>query len=469
MTVKIVRELATKFGVVNDKKSARETLQLMAKLKKAAVGLGAAFSLGQAVQAVRRLSEETRQLGDDLDKLSLKTGFSTDTIQELGFAADQQGVSFGTFANSLVVLQTRVAKAIKGNVEYARTFGQLGIDVFEARDNIEGAFLQIADAIVRVNDRGEQLRLLQSAIGDEGRDLVKLMLGGSQGIRELTALARKLGLVMSDELIDQSQKYTGEQAILQGAIRGVKNEISEELIPAMRRLNDVMFQFVSRNGVAIGGFIGGVIAPVVRQLASEFEVIGAMFDSFVDFVKFLDGTTEEWVALATIIGSVVAPAFTALLAVVTGVWDLVVSLFQFITGKKIQETFFGVAFFDPLREDLIEFVDNLNAFIDSVSASISNFFTPEGFKDFMFGQLEDLATLGGLLGPSESIESSSSVNNNVSSSRDLTLNSSINVVGSTNQVLADIVQNSFNSLSDFWRTSISGAAVAPELPQGLIR
>lgn len=215
-------------GVEQSKKKVRE-------LKKVA---GSGFSLGKVSGAGALIASLTAisQKYDRIGKLTKRFGLdSVETLQGLGFAAEQNGSDIETLAKALQQGNRSAIEAAQGNATYQRSFEALGISVDAfAKLNQEEQFLAIADAISVAEDKNEALANAQNLLGRSAGELMPLLRQGSAEIRELA------------------------ESI---------NTLNDAEIANLERFNDSLNK-IKTNSAAAAGSIFSVLIPAIESLGS---------------------------------------------------------------------------------------------------------------------------------------------------------------------------------------------------------
>jgi hypothetical protein len=196
----------------------------------AAAGVGAIVGLGAIVRS-------TAEAGAHVKDLSNKLGVSTQALQELEYAAKLDGIDFESLTTGLRMLSRGVQEAKDGSTEFAATFRKLHIDPKFSNDT-EEMLKQVADAFAdgKLKTQAEKTSVAMQLFGRSGTELIPLLEEGADGIEELRARARELGIVMSDETIAASAKFDDTLDDLGFALRGLKFAIGTPLIGAFTKL-----------------------------------------------------------------------------------------------------------------------------------------------------------------------------------------------------------------------------------------
>lgn len=177
-------------------------------------GMTAAAGIAGATLAIRGM-QSALKFADDLDAMATKIGITAEQLQELTFAAHENDITTQELEGSLRGLNATLGayKAGVGDAKVKKVFEALGITRESLKDVRNAAdFLPIlADKIAGLQTTAERVKIAK-ALGAE--ELVPMLEKGSEAIREQTDRARKLGLVMSDELAKDAAEASRELEIM---------------------------------------------------------------------------------------------------------------------------------------------------------------------------------------------------------------------------------------------------------------
>lgn len=131
------------------------------------------------------------QMGDELDKLSTRTGFTVEQLSGLKHAAGLSDASMEDLEAGLRGMEKSITKG-------GKAFQALGIDLDQLRKQSPAEqFGSIADAIAAVRDPTQRAALAMQVLGKGGTALLPMLAGGRKGLNEMAAEAERLGLIMT--------------------------------------------------------------------------------------------------------------------------------------------------------------------------------------------------------------------------------------------------------------------------------
>ena len=207
----------SKFGKVADKMLAGVTVA----------------AIGMVVKKVGDMVVATAQATDRVDKMSQKIGISRTAFQEWDFILSQSGASVDGLQMGVKTLSNAADEARKGTALYADAFDRLGVSVTDANGNMkdqETLFNEVFKALANVDNQTERTAIANKLLGRSATELAPAFNAGADAIEDMRSKAHQLGLVMSDELVDQGVVLTDNIDKLKRAYKGWKNEALEPLL-----------------------------------------------------------------------------------------------------------------------------------------------------------------------------------------------------------------------------------------------
>lgn len=131
--------------------------------------------------------------GDQLDKMSQRTGASVSFLSEMGFAAEQSGASIESIEKAMLKMNRRLGRLTSIGGEAGAAMEELGLSVDEIRQmNPEERFFALGKAIKNYGDDAAAAGLAQRAFGIGVDDLLPLFKQGEDGIEKLRQKFRDL-------------------------------------------------------------------------------------------------------------------------------------------------------------------------------------------------------------------------------------------------------------------------------------
>jgi len=274
----------------------------------AAAGLQKGLEIGlQAISSgfdyVRDSVQHVIDTGSKWKDMSEKFGVSAEALSSLGYAAETTGADIDTIGRAM---QFAAKSADTGS----KAFDELGVSTRNADGTIKNSeqlFLDTADAISGVASDTEKVRLAQEAWGKGGADLIPMLKGGADSIRDLQEEARRLGIVYTDDMANSADAAGDAQLRFNKALEGIKTQVVLQALPKITDLFEDLSVWLSSNKdlvSALGGmftkFAGGVVAAaevvtgVSQKHVDIIEGLGhSGSDAMDDFIAYLDFTNNK--------------------------------------------------------------------------------------------------------------------------------------------------------------------------------
>lgn len=221
------------------------------KTQKIARKAGLAFLAGGTAiaAALSGVVFQAARAGDELDKMSLRTGETVENLSRLGFAADISGTSLQAVEMGIRRLTRNMNDFKDGTGEAAEAFERLGIDVMaptgELRTSLD-VITEVADKINALGSEAEKTALAQELFGRSGANLLPLLKQGSAGIQELMDRADELGVVMSTKAASASAEFTDKMTELTTSLKMAGVELGQALLPAAQKIVEEFTKLISK-------------------------------------------------------------------------------------------------------------------------------------------------------------------------------------------------------------------------------
>ncbi|OHB50516.1 MAG: hypothetical protein A2Y10_18125 [Planctomycetes bacterium GWF2_41_51] len=190
--------------------------------------------------------------GDNIAKMSRRTGIAVESLSALGFAAEQEGSSLETVEKGIRRMQQSILDANMGLKTATDIYGQLGLSAksFEGL-NPEEQFRLLADSLSQIEDPSKRAAIAMRIFGRSGTALLPLFERGAAGMDELMKEAKELGLVLSSE--DAAS--------------------AEELNDALNRMwRTIKMSYAN---------LGAAIAPIITDLSNKIALVIAKTSNWI--------------------------------------------------------------------------------------------------------------------------------------------------------------------------------------------
>jgi hypothetical protein len=187
--------------------------------------------------ALRHFRSEAERL-DKIGKISIRLGIGVEELSGLQFAAEQSGIAVAQFNMGLQRMTRRMSEAANGTGEAKDAIKELGLDAKQLRDAGPGeALLQVADALARIKNPTDRLRLAFKLFDSEGVSMLQLFSKGRAGLEEMLDKAREVGATVDREMVDRFTEMNDRVNEMKTAWSAMAREIESTVAPVVTALS----------------------------------------------------------------------------------------------------------------------------------------------------------------------------------------------------------------------------------------
>ena len=273
------------------KKFQRQASKSLSVLKGGLIALG----VGIAAFSVKAI-QDYASVGDEIDKMSKRTGFSAESLSKLRFAAEQSGAELATVEKGAKRMASVLLDAEDGLAETTRALDHLNLNVTDFTGlNPEQQFFKFADALAKVEDDSKRAALAQDIFGRAGTELLPLFREGEEGLAALAAQAEKLGIVYSQEAAEDAAAFKDAQNALGKALQGF---LAKGIAPLLPKLTELINKVVENEELlrAMGSaalYVAQGIIDFIEEVEAAVKGIQDFIDLIKDFVKEVDKALDK--------------------------------------------------------------------------------------------------------------------------------------------------------------------------------
>ena len=280
-------------------------------------GMGAAI-LAPFTGSVKHFAK----FGDELDKMSQRTGVAAPALAELGFAAEQSGTDLNKVENAVRTMQKTIGDADQGLAGAVDALDELGLSATQLEGMTpEDQFQAIADRVGAIEDPTKKAAAAMDVFGARTGTAILPMLDGLGDLREE---ARELGIVPTEKAVKSAAKVTDAINRIKRSVAGAAFEIGASLAPTVlefaksaqtavktvgtwARENSGLLKAVAAIGaglaaagtalVAFGGgamAIGAALSGMATIVSTVGVAIGALFSPLGIVAAALIGGVTLW-------------------------------------------------------------------------------------------------------------------------------------------------------------------------------
>jgi hypothetical protein len=292
-----------------------------------AVGQAAAFGtaigqvLGQAISAgtskLVEMVDTAIATGDELNKLSQKTGMSVEHLSELRVAAQLADVSMGTLKAGVKGLYETLSQAGRGSDKKNAAFEAIGLDVEKLRAlKPDELFRTVTERLSQYEDGANRAAIQTAILGRAGAELSPLI----NELGKTTALAKELGLVWTKDMTEASNRFKDNMQIGRIASEAMGARIAQVLLPSLEKLSAYLVENAKnteRLDTVTRAADGGlkILATGAAVVSTAFEIAGgqigrmaAVFGAVVrgDFMAAASLAKDSFTDVGTALGETAA-------------------------------------------------------------------------------------------------------------------------------------------------------------------
>jgi hypothetical protein len=258
------------------------------------LGLGATLGITGAALGVfvERYADATGAIGDTAER----TGISRERFQELGFAAKLTGSSSEVLAGALQKMNINVGAATKGSKELKDMFAGLGINLKDSTGKLKSTdaqFDMFVDRISKIKNPSLQAQAAVKIFGKSATELLPLIRGGSAGLQEMSAEARRLGIVLSDDAVRDGEAFGDILDTLKAAVGGVGNIIGTALVPELSKMSTWLTDTIVKYRPQIEAFATSFAKNLPGNIQKITGFLGDLYDGVqpvIDSIGWLSDT-----------------------------------------------------------------------------------------------------------------------------------------------------------------------------------
>lgn len=214
---------------------------------------------------------------DQLNKMSQKTGLTTEELSKLSYAAQLADVSQEALGKSMGKLSKAMIGAVNdGASPAAQAFREMGVSLRDqATGNIRSASDVLGDVaakFVNYRDGAAKTALAIELFGKAGAAMIPLLNQGRDGLQQAADEAERFGIVIDKKTAVAAENFNDNLKRLDKIKQGIWTTIASKLLPSFEALSEVMVR--SRTGgVDLWAKAGEGLATVMNSLVTAASAL----------------------------------------------------------------------------------------------------------------------------------------------------------------------------------------------------
>ncbi|MGH9650308.1 MAG: hypothetical protein ACRD3I_07530, partial [Terriglobales bacterium] len=274
--------------------------------------LSAAVTASAAVLGA--ITKSYANTGDELAKMSQRTGESVETLSEMRFMAKLADTDLASLQTAYRALSVNAFEAAKGAGEQADTFAALNIKVKDATGALKSSsqlMLEVSDRLSRMQNATERAAIAQRVLGKGGLDNLPLLMQGAAAMKAQAQEARDLGVAWSTDAAKGAEVFNDNLDRVMFAVEGVKNIIGAELLPVINQMIEQFLAWFKANRQLISQKVAEWARFAAEQLQAAASVMVDLLRTMHEIAsgpvgEAVVGTFKGMAAAAVLLGHAIA-------------------------------------------------------------------------------------------------------------------------------------------------------------------
>lgn len=266
--------------------------------------MGVVAGATAATTAIAAMTVEQVKLANELAKTAQVANTSVTAIQKYTFAAKAAGIEQDKLADIFKDTQDKVGDFLStGGGELQDFFKNVAPQAHLTADALRRlsgpeALQAMYDAMEKANLSQSEMVFYMEGIADEASSLIPLLRDGGAGFKLWANAAENAGAVMDEKTIRASKELKASTDLLKLSYDGVKNQLTQALIPvlsdlAVKLTNDVTLKDNARKaGDSLATGLKG-LALAGLSVVATFDLVGSSLGGFLGMVGQL-GNNVDW-------------------------------------------------------------------------------------------------------------------------------------------------------------------------------
>lgn len=258
---------STKYKVAGE--SAEAMAEGFKTAKEVATGLVAGLGVSSLLVGLGELPskiEEAVKAGAELKDTAETIGTTTTNLQELDYAAQQNGVSTETMNTALEKFSTNLGKAQQGSGEL---YDILKANHVQITGNLLKDFENYANLVEGATSAEQKNLLVTAAFGRNAQELGSVFNDGAKGVSNLADEAQKAGVVLGDETLTSAKELNDEFVKMQAQLGTTFEQFMITVAPALEVVLGGITTAVQGVNAAIAA--GEQALPIAQQSEAALE------------------------------------------------------------------------------------------------------------------------------------------------------------------------------------------------------
>lgn len=241
--------------------------------------------------ALGEIANRSLDYASSLGEVAQQLGVTTRDLQEYRYAATQVGISQEVMDKGLAKLTLSMGQARAGAEKPKKAFEELsrllGRDILTSAQSAGDAIPLIAEAMSHIEDPTRRAELAVALFGKAAQKLDTLLAGGADEVNRLRDAAQSLGVVISDDVIQNADKTADRLAEIKVVLQAnIANQVAQNATAIVTLANSFVTLASSipralqayRDFQQVQGYRARGVAPNLASLSREgrASLVGAI-------------------------------------------------------------------------------------------------------------------------------------------------------------------------------------------------
>lgn len=307
----------------------------------AKVGATAVAAIGSAAAAAGtamvKVTTDTADYADNIDKASQKLGVSAEFYQEWEAVLQHSGTSMN---NMSATFKTLANAAQDMSADQQAAFEKLGISIENVASlSTEDLFEQVISGLQQMEESTERTAIATDLLGRGAMEMGALLNTSAEDTQKMIDTVHDLGGVMSNEAIKAGADFKDSLQDLQTSFNGLKNNLAAEFLPSMVEAMDGLAAVFSGDSSGIEKAKEG-IQNFIDELSKQLPQIA---DFGVKVISALaEGISDNLTDITDVAVDIIGELVTELISLAPTLMESAVEIINQLLGF-LQENAYVIA------------------------------------------------------------------------------------------------------------------------------
>ncbi len=274
---------------------------------------GLSMAAAGALTAIGGIAYKAAQNADDLNTMAKQTGFTTDELQKMQYAADRIDVSMETITGAAA----RMTKQLGSNED---KFASLGVATRDVNGNFRSTsdiFYDTVTALSQIQNETERDTVAMDIFGRSANELAGVIDDGGAALRDFGKEAEDAGLIMSQETLDGLNQVNDEIDKLKAQAVGTLAQAGAKALEALQPVLEKVANAIAK--------VLEYISTLSPETMKVILIVLAAVAAISPLLSLISGLSMALSLLASPVGIVIAviAALVAIGVVLYKNWDTI--------------------------------------------------------------------------------------------------------------------------------------------------